>query len=253
MISSGFINSMTMVQVFSISFVSLLFVGVLSFHFGKKSKLAGGAEPSDFITNNILGLLALILGFSFSLVVNRFEVRRSLGMEEVNSITTAVWRSQVVNFKNPEEVKDLFSKYVDLRIDLNRESELNEAILKMSEMKARMWKDFEVVARKDRGELESAYMQALNEMFTISNTRYIVMIKMLPAFFYLLILAMAAASVGLMSFDRGFSNDTRHWRSLLFITLFSLVFTFIFDLDHSRSGFIQIEDPLLLLKKFLTK
>lgn len=246
-----FFNSMSVSTVYCICIVTLLIVSFFSYKMGVKSKSLSQTEPSDFITNNILGLLALILGFSFSLVVERFERRRILGVEELNVISTVYQRAKVINFKDPKKNHELFKRYVDLRIDSHLAPTPTEAVTEMVQLKAKIWKSFQEVAVKERGELESGYMDSLNEMFTTANSRYLAMLKMLPGSFYFIILAMAATAIGLMNFDRGYNHDTRHWRTTIFIFLFGLVFSFIFDLDHSKSGFIQIKDPLLILRTLL--
>jgi hypothetical protein len=40
------------------------------------------------LTGAALGLLALLLGFSFSLALSRYEVRRNLVLQEANAIGT---------------------------------------------------------------------------------------------------------------------------------------------------------------------
>ena len=45
----------------------------------------------------MLGLLALLLGFTFSMAVDRFDARRAVVLEEANAIGTAYLRTQVLD------------------------------------------------------------------------------------------------------------------------------------------------------------
>ena len=70
---------------------------------GRARAAAGRAEDVDeeedangAIVSAVLGLLALLLGFTFALAVNRFETRRALVLEEANAIGTAYLQTQVL-------------------------------------------------------------------------------------------------------------------------------------------------------------
>ena len=49
-----------------------------------------------YIVSAVLGLLALLMGFTFSLAVDRFEIRRSLVLAEANAIGTSYLQAQLL-------------------------------------------------------------------------------------------------------------------------------------------------------------
>lgn len=248
--SLEFINQFSIWSFFAFSIVVLLLFAfgayALGFKLGVKAKLA----PTEMISTNVLGLLALILGFSFSMALERYEHRRVLVVEEANAISTVYLRTDVIGFKDPRLVKKLFTDYVDLRLNARAYSNLNDLLNENQKIQNQIWKNFQEVTVKSRGDIEAEFMQSLNNMFDLGNARFFAMKKMLPASFYLLILIIASAAVGLMNFDRGIKQEKTHWRSGLFILLFGILFSFIYDIDHFRGGFIQISiDPITMLRK----
>lgn len=247
-----FINHVGVGTFFTCTVVILSLVSYVTYWSGKRLENRDRATPSDLISTNVLGLLALILGFSFSMAIERYENRRRLNIEEANAISTAYLRSGLIKFERPEEVKNLFKHFVDLRIQAYVDPKPVYLILANRQVEKEIWKHFQAVSVRDRGEIESAYLQSLNEMFDISNARNFAFRKMLPSTFYILILILASAAIGLINFDRGYHNDQSHVRSFLFVVLFAIMFSFIFDMDHFRSGFVTIgQEPLLLLKKIM--
>src|SRR5688572_28662020 len=54
----------------------------------------GGQETS--IVSGLLGLLALLLAFTFSLAIDRFEIRRQLVIADSNAVGTAYLRAQLL-------------------------------------------------------------------------------------------------------------------------------------------------------------
>src|SRR4051794_31998189 len=51
----------------------------------------------NLIASAVLGLLALLLGFSFALALDRYDVRRSMTLQEANAIGTTYLRSQLMD------------------------------------------------------------------------------------------------------------------------------------------------------------
>src|SRR5262245_8635230 len=58
----------------------------------------GGSDGGDdgYVVSAVLGLLALLLGFTFSLAADRFDTRRILVLEEANAIGTTYLRAQLL-------------------------------------------------------------------------------------------------------------------------------------------------------------
>lgn len=254
MLNSDFLNKIGIPLFFSFIVLFLLFVNYGFFLLGTRFKHKFKEPPSDFISTNILGLLALILGFSFSLTIDHYEARRILSVEEANSISTAYLRSQTVNFKSPEKVRNLFKKYIDMRILGYSSANPKVELAKLDDIQDEIWKSLIDVIKKDRGEIENSYLVSLNTLFDTANMRTKALLKMLPITFYGLILILASAAVGFMNFDRGIGGGGQHWRSVLFIFLFAVLLTFIYDMDHFRRGIIRInQDPLVEVQALIYK
>ena len=83
-------------RVLPICLVLLVVVTELGYRFGLKLHQADdGARKGQIagIEGAILGLLALLLGFTFALAVQRYETRRTLVVEEANAIGTTFLRA----------------------------------------------------------------------------------------------------------------------------------------------------------------
>jgi hypothetical protein len=61
----------------------------------------------------ILGLLALLTGFTFSLAIERFETRRELVLEHANAIGTAYLRVQLLPEPHRARLSGLLTEYTD--------------------------------------------------------------------------------------------------------------------------------------------
>lgn len=235
--------------------ILLMTASFMSFWLGQRMQKQSTDKPyvSDLVPSNILGLLAIILGFSFSLVISRFEKRRDLAIAEANAILTAYERSQLLRTENPEPLKALYKNYVDARI-ISYDGLMNtDADLKDSRnLQKQIWKQLEIHVSKERGALESAYTFALGNMLDISHERNFALKKNLPVAIYFAMVIISLVAVGVVNYDRGRRLEDNHWRYILLACLLTMVISLIYDIDHPKSGLITIsQDAMLELRKHL--
>src|SRR5271168_4650577 len=88
----------------------------------RRDSSGAGTHSSEgqegYVVSAVLGLLALLLGFTFSLAVDRFEGRRQLVLEESNAIGTAFLRAQLLGEPHRTRLSQLLVTYTDNKIAL---------------------------------------------------------------------------------------------------------------------------------------
>ena len=75
-------------------------------------------SQESYLVGSMLGLLALLLAFSFSMALDRYEERRHLVMQEANAIGTAYLRTQLLDEPHRSRLSKLLIDYTDNRIKL---------------------------------------------------------------------------------------------------------------------------------------
>ena len=73
-------------------------------------------DDFDVVLGAALTLLGLIIGFSFSMAVSRYDQRKNLEEEEANAIGTEYVRAQLMPADSSAKTRALLKKYLDLRI-----------------------------------------------------------------------------------------------------------------------------------------
>lgn len=232
--------------------VETLFICVaLSFYYvGTKARFSQKINPSDMIPSFILGLLSLILAFTFSVVIERYEERRHLTIKESAAIGTAYIRSSLLPKIPQHDINELFKEYVDLRVkfyEVPYSSDEGRKILGQCEViKDKMWKHLRLVSKKDAGALTSAYVYAFTEMFDVEEERNFAINRNIPFTIYYLILIIGCVAISSLYFDRGYNNEKVHWRPNLFIVVLSIMVTFVYDMDHPNQGVLKIGQEAML-------
>jgi hypothetical protein len=97
-LKEGFLYG-THAAIIQCAFLALMLAATeVGFRLGRKSEAGAAAETSSPIATveaALLGVLGLLLGFTMSMAVSRFEARRQLVIDEANAIGTSLLRAQL--------------------------------------------------------------------------------------------------------------------------------------------------------------
>jgi hypothetical protein len=101
-----------------------------------------GREDFSVVLSATLTLLALLIGFSFSMAVSRYDQRKNYEEAEANAIGTEYVRADLLSAGDAAEVRELLKKYVDQRV-LFYTTRNNERLAKIDddtvELQKRLW------------------------------------------------------------------------------------------------------------------
>lgn len=192
----------------------------------------------------LLGLLALLLGFTFAMSVTRFETRKNLVLEEANAIGNAYWRSQLIPVAHRPMVADLLHEYTSAALDYHladRDSprfSIANATARRIERQIRT----AVAATAETPPSISTIMfiQAINEMAQTNEKRRVALENHVPEPVFYLLFIVASGAMAYIAYGTGLHGRRRPISTGLFAALISLVLTFIVDIDQPGSGLIQV-------------
>jgi hypothetical protein len=104
--------------VFVVGLVTLWLSTQIGLAFRKRRRHPEEAEREDFgiVVAATLTLLALIIGFSFSMASNRYDQRKNLEELEANAIGTEYVRADFLPAANAARVRTLLASYLDQRV-----------------------------------------------------------------------------------------------------------------------------------------
>lgn len=246
----------------TLALAAALFLGmVIVSEAGRRLKIAQlASDPDDaprsvtLAEGAVFALLGLIIAFTFSGAVTRFQDRRGLVTDEANAIGTAYLRLDLLSPDEQPEMRDLFRRYLDLRLSTYLTARPDAATLaKLAETDAIQ---SEIWAKATTGSLESGthpdagklLLPALNDMFDIRTTRISVTQNHPPQIVYILLVVLSLVSAFLVGY--GISNSRNHAWLHIAIMAFIMALTFftIIDLEYPRLGFIRADaaDQLLI-------
>jgi len=212
-----------------------------------------GEGLEGVIVSAVLGLLALLIGFTFSIVLNRFEARRDLVLQEANAIGTVYLRAQLLEEPHRARVSRLLVTYTDNRIALATASPGGAGVLlaRNDRLITDLWAATAaaVVTIKDPG-VSSAFVVGMNSLIDLDTARKVARSVHLPAEVFVVLLGflvVAAAMLGYLSVGRRGKVALS-----LMILLVALSLLLILDVDRPTGGGIREDQtPMEQLKASL--
>jgi hypothetical protein len=222
--------------------VFFIAISALSHYFAAKKGRVDrkiGSTASDMLPTTILGLLALLLGFTFSMSISRYDDRNMLVVKEANAIGTAYLRSEAFPNELGGKYKELLKEYTFHRLSYFQKirTEYTEYQNETHRLQNLIWKQT-VLMVADRTAISGFFMQANNELIDIDSERVFASENHVPELVFYVIILITALGIGTLSYTLGLRNQ-QNLTPLILSLLFSVVITLIQDLDRPGRGLIQ--------------
>jgi hypothetical protein len=198
-------------------------------------------QPVGAMVASILGLVALVLGFTFSLAASRFDARRMAVLDEANAIGTTYLRTSFLPEPERGEVRQLLREYVDVRIKGTTGGDASESIVKSEALQNEIWKRATKVAAAEPTPISGLFIQTLNDMIDMHSKRVLVGIRSrIPLVIWLGVYGLAAMGMLSVGYQSGLSGTRRSPMMAILVATFSLVLLLIADLDRGQEGLLRI-------------
>jgi len=247
-------------MVWALLFAGGLFVGmVLMQHIGHSigtKRLALDPESArkgaGVIEGAVFGLLSLLLAFTFSGAVARFDTRRQLVSEEAIRIGTAFDRIKLLPPEAQPELRGLFKRYLDARLETYRNpgdaAETTAAWQHSLQLQAEIWtRSVEAGKASPTTVAGMLFLPAVNEMIDITRTR-LTATRMHPPPVVYGMLAITALIGALFAGYHMAGGKVRNWlHTVGFALVISATAYVILDIEYPRLGLIRVDaaDELL--------
>jgi hypothetical protein len=201
----------------------------------------------------VLGLFALLLGFTFALAVDRFDARRVLVLEESNAIGKTYLRTQLLEQPHRDRISRLLASYTDNRIRLagTRAPVPPDMLAENDRLVTQLWQATVAAFPTIRDyDFSSSYLDSMNTVIDLDQSRKTARLAHVPSEVFV-VLAIYGTGV---AFVLGYVLTG--WRGRIagtfLLALFTLALLLIIDIDGATSGGIrESQAPMERLKASL--
>ena len=209
------------------------------------------AEAGDdfkVVLASTLTLLGLIIGFSFSMAIGRYDQRKNFEEAEANAIGTEYLRADLLPAEVGLRIRALLREYTDKRIEFystRTQDRLGDINSQTSRMQDEMWSLASRAASNAPTPVTSLAVAGMNDVINSQGYTQAAWWNRIPTAAWLLAVLVAMLCNVLLGYA------TRHLKSRLVLLLVlpflvSISFLLIADIDSPRGGVVHVAPQNLL-------
>ena len=218
--------------------------------FRKRQRILEEAEQQerDFIVSATLTLLALIVGFSFSMAIGRYDQRKNYEEAEANAIGTEYVRADLLSADDAARVRALLKDYLDQRILFYRtgdKSELQQTNARTAQLQTELWSTVRAPAAAQPTPVLALAVSGMNDVLNSQGYTQAAWWNRIPVGAWCLMFTVAICSNLLVGYAARRAQGGVTRLHVLPIVL-CIAFFLIADLDSPRRGIIRVVPQNLL-------
>jgi hypothetical protein len=230
-----------------LSFLVLVFSAWIGDYFRRREGPPTEETRDDFKTvlGATLTLLGLLIGFSFSMAISRYDQRKNLEEEEANAIGTEYLRAELLPSESSAKVHGLLKKYVDLRLLFytTRDSlQLAKVNADTADLQNQLWSAV-LGARVQDTPVYTLVASGMNDVLNSQGYTQAAWLNRIPTAAWALMVVIAISCNLLVGFS-GYRTDRRVF--LILPLCLSIAFFLIADVDSPRRGAIRVRPQNLI-------
>src|SRR6267154_2896720 len=197
-------------------------------------------EDFKFVLGGTLTLLGLIVGFTFSMAVERYNQRKNYEEEEANAIGTEYVRADLLPPADAANVRSLLTNYLVKRIDnyRSRDSQkLRQIELETARLQTRMWSAVSAPAAAQQTPVMALVLAGINDVLNSQGYTQAAWRNRVPVEAWAL-LGVISIFCNLMI---GFGAQGRSPVLLLILpVVLSISLFLVADIDSPRHGLVRV-------------
>jgi hypothetical protein len=218
---------------------------------GRRLRAEGTEKRVSKFLDASLALLGLLLAFTFSLAIVKFDQRRLALLADSNAIGDFYTCATLLKDPARTQLQSVVRDYTRLRVHLasgrTSMADFEDALERMQQMQDRM------TALVDQAltagtPISVSLTNTLNGLISNHAARLAAIRDRLPASVVLLLLLAAVVASLLVGREQGTSNETDFAGTICFIVLATFVVFVVLDLNQPERGLITLnQEPMLRL------
>jgi hypothetical protein len=231
-------------MIFSPVSAMLLFLAMLLLlEVGHRLNTLRSIKSNSTIDGAVFALFGLLLAFTFSGAISRYDNHRALITEEANDIGTAYLRLDLLPPTQQPVLRQLFRDYVTSRLNRYTSPNVEPVSPNTIRLQKEIWSQSFAAAAAPGAQPDAAklLLPALNNMIDITTTRQNAFNMHPPTVVFLLLFVLSCACALLAGFSM--ATGSRNWfHRIAFAAIISITIYAILDIEYPRRGLIRLSN-----------
>jgi hypothetical protein len=246
---------------FAVAIAAAFFVGSLSLlrlgqQLGSRHRKRNGADAAAglaTVEGAIFGLMGLLLAFTISGALQRFDDRRQLVIQEATAGTTAYDRLTLFGGDDARRLQGILKEYAQARVDLYRmphdflllqraEEFSDQQEGKLLTLKSQLWEAAVAACPQPNYRPACALsLPALNSLFEVARLRAGAAEKHPPQIIFFMLFGLGLGCSLLAGFGMAASTGRSWIHMVTFAGTLAVALYIVTDMEYPRLGLIRIE------------
>lgn len=211
----------------------------------ERRRIQQAGELADFgvMLSATLTLLSLIIGFTFSMAISRYDQRKKYEEVEANSIRAEYIRADLLPATASASIRALLKKYLDERIlfyNSRDQNELRQINSSTEQLQSELWAAVAVSGGELNRPVIALAVSGMNNVFDSQGSTQAAWWNRIPTEAWVLMVIISICSNVLSGFVA--SRPKSHKMLLLLLPfVLSISFTVVADIDSPRGGVIRVD------------
>lgn len=230
--------------IFAASFVLLVLSVWVGARWLRRAWSPSAAMRNDFsiVLASTLTLLGLVVGFTFSMAISRYDQRKNFEEAEANAIGTEFLRADLLPAADAQKVRALLRDYYELRLLFytSRDArEVRDINVRTARLQSELWVAVAAPAANQQTPTMALALAGMNDVLNSQGYTQAAWWNRIPRAAWVLMLAIAVCSHLVVGFG---VRDAKGERPLLLVLplVISISFFLIADIDSPRGGVIRV-------------
>ena len=226
-------------------FTGILAAIVLGRWIGRRS--AASHESVGSLEAAVFALMGLLIAFTFSGALSRFDQRRAQIVDEANAIGTAWLRIDTLPASAQPKLRQTMRDYVDSRIATYKKlpdiKAAQEELARSQSLQNEIWSQTQAALRLPdaRANADVLMLPALNQMFDLTTVRVMATQMHPPMVIYAMLIGLALISALLAGYQSAGARVHDWMHSVGFALIIALTVYVILDIEYPRMGFVRLD------------
>ena len=202
----------------------------------------------EILLGSTLTLLSLIIGFSLSMAINRYDQRKNYEEAEANAIGTEYLRADLLPAVDSARVRTLLREYLQLRISFyqtRNKLDLQKINNRTAQLQDELWSVVQIPVAAQPNPVHGLVLSGMNDVLNSQGYTQAAWWNRIPPGAWFLMIAVAICSNLLIGYT-SHSTGAKFLRLLILPLILCIAFYAIADIDSPRRGIIRVHPQNLL-------
>jgi hypothetical protein len=195
------------------------------------------------LSASMLGLIGILLAFSLSMSVSRFDQRKQLMVDEVNAIGTAWLRSGLCPEPIRSSLRSQLRSYALSRADLFSTPNYSrvEESAKGQSFRDAIWRQASLVATSDPHSIQAGLLiQSMNDVIDMHTRRDVAYTNHVPEPVWWLLILIMLVAMGMVGVSDAQGSQSHLIARVVLSVALSATLSLTLDLDRPQRGVIRV-------------